>query len=389
MHYRVNPQNGDKLSALGFGCMRFCRDDKALLEQIAYAVEQGVNYFDTAYIYPNSEARLGKALANLGYRPRIRLASKMPTYLVKRKADLERIFQQQLQRLRTDHIDYYLIHMLMSLAEWRRLVACGAEEWIREKQQSGQIGQIGFSYHGGRHAFAEILADYDWQFTMIQYNYLDEFQQAGRQGLLQAARKGLPVMIMEPLRGGLLAHLPPEARQIFAASGQEYSDAAWGLRWLWNQPEVLVVLSGMNSLPMLAENIETASHASCDMLDNATLAYYDQVRQWLLSRTKVACTGCGYCLPCPQGVDIPLCFSLYNDTALGKRWRARFNYIAYNHNHQASRCIGCGRCESHCPQGIPIRKQLAQVAKAMERFPYRPAHALLKHIMKLPEEEQH
>jgi len=198
MNYRVNPKNNDKLSILGFGCMRFTKDEKELEKQIIYAIENGVNYFDTAYIYPNSEVALGRVLAK-GYRDRVKIATKMPPYLIKKYEDFDKIFNAELGRLQTTYIDYYLIHMITDVNIWSRLVSLGVLDWIKEKKEKGQIINIGFSYHGGKDEFIKIVDVFDWEFCMIQYNYLDENKQAGKSGLQYAASKGIPVMIMEPL----------------------------------------------------------------------------------------------------------------------------------------------------------------------------------------------
>ena len=237
MQYRINPKNGDEISVLAFGCMRFKRDEKETEQQIIKAIEMGVNYFDTAYIYPGSEATLGRILSK-GYRDKVKIATKLPPYLVKKKEDFDKIFHTQLERLKTDYIDYYLIHMLPNLDVWQRMISLGIEEWIEEKKAKGLIRNIGFSYHGGQEEFVKIVDAYPWEFCMLQYNYYDEFNQASKNGLLYAADKGLPIMIMEPLRGGKLVNLPKEALQVFDESEEKHSPAEWSFRWLWNHPQI-------------------------------------------------------------------------------------------------------------------------------------------------------
>lgn len=386
MIYRTNPRNNEQLSQLGFGCMRFDRDDREVEREIACAIENGVNYFDTAYIYPNSEERLGRILAKGDFRGRVSIATKLPTYLVKRPEDIERMFRTQLKRLQTDYIDYYLMHMLPNAAEWKRMCELGILDFISEKKRSGEIRNIGFSYHGGLPEFKELVDVYDWNFCMIQFNYLDENNQAGRSGLDYAASKGLPVMIMEPLRGGkLVSKLPKEAVKVWEHAEPSRSPAEWALRWVWNNPAVTTVLSGMNSMEMVKENIRIASDAQANALTPAELSLYDQVRHIILGKSTVPCTGCGYCMPCPHNVDIPMCFTCYNDKKSGIETGllTEAYYIQRTHNHQASLCAGCGKCEKHCPQGIAIREELKKVQKEFEGPLYRPARFIAKKILKL------
>ena len=387
MNYRVNPKNGDKLSILGFGCMRFAKDEKEVEKQIIYAIEKGVNYFDTAYMYPNSEVVLGRVLSK-GYRDRVKIATKIPPHMVKKYEDLDRIFKTELERLQTDHIDYYFIHMLTDVNIWNRLVNLGILKWIEEKKQNGQIINIGFSYHGGKEEFVKLVDAYDWEFCMIQYNYLDENQQAGKSGLEYAASKGLPVMIMEPLRGGkLVTSLPKEVYDVWEKAYIKRSPAEWAFRWVWNHPEVTVVLSGMNSQEMVEENIRVASETEANDFTEADFELFRKVRQVLNEKIKIPCTGCNYCMPCPMGVDIPTCFSCYNNLEIEGRMMAFWRYIMQtsmkSQAHNASLCTKCGKCESHCPQNIAIRKELTQVTKKLEGFYYRPVIFMIKRFMKL------
>jgi len=387
MNYRVNPKNGDQLSILGFGCMRFAKDEKEVERQIIYAIENGVNYFDTAYMYPNSETVLGRVLAK-GYRNRVKIATKIPPHMVKKYEDLDRIFNTELDRLQTDHIDYYFIHMLTDVNIWNRLVELGILKWIEEQKQSGRIVNIGFSYHGGKDEFKTLVDAYDWEFCMIQYNYLDENQQAGKSGLEYAASKGLPVMVMEPLRGGkLVTGLPKEVNDVWEKAYIKRTPAEWAFRWVWNHPEVTVVLSGMNSQDMVEENIRVASEAEANSFTEADYELFRQVRQILNETIKIPCTGCNYCMPCPQGVDIPTCFSCYNNLEIEGRMMSYWRYIMQtsikSRPNNASLCTGCGKCERHCPQNIPIREEMRKVAKKLEGVHYKPARFLIKRIMKL------
>lgn len=387
MLYRVNPKNNDKLSALGFGCMRFAKDEKEVEKQIIYAIEQGVNYFDTAYIYPNSEVILGRVLAK-GYRDRVKIATKLPPYMVKKYDDLDKIFNTELERLQTNYIDYYFIHMLTDVNTWTRLVDLGILEWIKDKKQKGQIINIGFSYHGGKEEFVKLVDIYDWEFCMIQYNYLDENNQAGKSGLQYASSKGLPVMIMEPLRGGkLVSNLPKEVYELFDKAKEKRSPAEWAFRWLWNQPEVTLVLSGMNSMEMIEENIRVASDTLPNTFSDDEFQLFKKVRHILNEKIKIPCTGCNYCMPCPAGVDIPTCFSCFNDREIESKTTANVKYIMQTSlktkAQNASLCTQCGNCEKHCPQKIEIRKELLAVTKKMEGIYYKPARVLIKKFMKL------
>ena len=375
MQYRCD-KKGTKLSILGYGCLRFSKKNgKINLEkteqEIMEAIRGGVNYFDTAYVYGGSEAALGEILKRNQCRKKVYLATKLPHYLIKSKNGLERCFQEQLLRLQTDYIDYYLMHMLNDVATWQRLREKGVQDWIEEKLQKGEIRNIGFSYHGNTEHFKELLDAYNWDFCQIQYNYMDEHSQAGRRGLQYAASKHIPVMIMEPLRGGkLVGLLPDEARQLFADYPVRRSPAEWAFRWLWNQPEVTCVLSGMNSLDMVRENVKTASAAQAGELTQADEALLRSVVQAINRNIKVGCTGCGYCMPCPKQVDIPGTFAAYNRMFTEGKRRAKIEYIMCTAMRKdsaaASNCIGCGACERHCPQQLPIREELKNARKALE-----------------------
>lgn len=375
MNYR-NDKYGNPISILGYGCMRFTQSggridlDKAERE-VMEAVRAGVNYFDTAYVYPGSEDALGRILEKNHIRDQVNIATKLPHYLLRKPESMEKYFQEELKRLRTDHVDYYLMHMLTDVKTWERLKDLGMVEWLREKQKSGAIRQVGFSYHGNSEMFCRLVDAYDWDFCQIQYNYMDEHSQAGRRGLQYAASKGIPVIIMEPLRGGkLVGLLPDEAKQLFADCAVRRSPAEWALRWLWNQPEVTCVLSGMNSLDMVRENARTASTVQAGELTQADEALLRSVVQIINRKIKVGCTGCGYCMPCPKQVDIPGTFAAYNRMFTEGKRRAKIEYIMCTAMRKdsaaASNCIGCGACEQHCPQQLPIRQELKNARKALE-----------------------
>jgi len=375
MQYRQD-KYGNKLSILGFGCMRFQRklgniDYEKAERQIMLAIKAGVNYFDTAYIYPGSEALLGEVLEKNGVRDQVCIATKLPHYLIKDRKALDKLFEEELRRLRTDHVDYYLMHMLTDTATWQRLKSMGIVEWIAEKKASGAIRQVGFSYHGNSDMFCRLVDAYDWDFCQIQYNYMDEHSQAGRKGLYHAHAKGMPVIIMEPLRGGKLVNrLPEEAKKIFAAHPNKWTPAQWAFRWLWNQPEVTVVLSGMNTDEMVLENVKTASEAQVGGLGDQEETMLRQVVNAINAKMKIGCTGCGYCTDCPKGVDIPGIFAAYNRVYSENKIsgiREYFMCTTFRKNHTgASECIGCVKCEKHCPQGLPIRKHLQEAKKELE-----------------------
>lgn len=368
--------NRDNLSSLGFGLMRLPKkgngfDVPEIEREIRYAIENGVNYFDTAYIYPGSEEVFGEVLEKIGARDKINIATKLPHYLIKDTRELEKRFEEQLNRLRTDYIDYYLMHMLPDLSTWNSLVERGVTEWITKAKESGKIRRIGFSFHGSSDQFIRILHAYSWDFCQIQYNYLDENSQAGRRGLNEAASMGIPVIIMEPLRGGKLANnIPKSARKVMELSGHNWSNAEWGFRWLFSQPEVTTVLSGMNSLEMISENIRIASKTDTNSITEDDLCTYEKIKAEIETDLKVGCTGCGYCMPCPLGVDIPGCFRTYNvsytENYINGVREYFMNTALKSEKSMASMCKKCGRCETKCPQGIKIRDELSRVKKRFE-----------------------
>ena len=385
MNYRKD-KKGVQLSCLGFGCMRFKGklgkiDIEEAEREIITAINAGVNYFDTAYIYPGSEAALGEILHRNKLRDKVYIATKLPHYLIKSREGLDKIFNEELERLKTDHIDYYLMHMLTDTDTWERLCALGIKEWITQKISCGQIRNIGFSYHGNSDMFIKLTDAYTWDFCMIQYNYMDENSQAGRRGLKYADEKGLSVMIMEPLRGGkLVTHLPEKAKKIFEKYHKKHTPAQWSFKWLWNQPEVTVVLSGMNSMETVLDNINTACTSYVGELTEEDNLMLKNVVTEINSKMHVGCTGCGYCMPCPRNVDIPLAFSAYNRRFQEGKLPALIEYFMCTALRKtttsASNCIGCGKCEKHCPQGIEIRKELENVKKEFEGVLYKSAKKL-------------
>ena len=387
MQYRKD-KYGKELSALGYGCMRFTTKagridiDKAEKEIMA-AIEAGVNYFDTAYVYPGSEAALGEILSRNNVRDRVCIATKLPQYLVKSRGAIDRYFDEELARLKTDHVDYYLMHMMTDASQWTKLEALGIREWIAAKKESGQIRNIGFSYHGNSEQFCRIIDAYDWDFAQIQYNYMDEHTQAGRTGLYHASSKGIPIVIMEPLRGGRLVDLlPAKAKKRIAENERGWTAAEWAFRWLFDQPEVTVVLSGMNSLAMVEENCRIASDMQPGSLTEKDRKLIEEVRQDIAGTMKVGCTGCRYCMPCPKGVDIPALFRCYNELyAEGKMagWQDYFQTVSMRREPAfASQCVKCGKCENHCPQALPIRELLPVADRAVRPLPVRAAFTVAR-----------
>lgn len=369
MLYRVNKKQ-ELVSALGYGCMRFSKkgasiDFEKTEKEILRAVELGVNYFDTAYIYPGSEECLGKILEKNNLREKVSIATKLPQYMMKNAEQIEKTFQEELKRLRTTYIDYYLMHMFTDYAEWEHLKEIGILDFIERHKKDGTIKNIGFSYHGETSMFIKIVEAYDWDFCQIQYNYLDEHSQAGRTGLLRAKELGIPVVIMEPLRGGKLVRLPEKAKEKVEKAG--YTPAELGLKWLWNHDAIMCVLSGMNSIEMLEENCKIASSATVNTFTDNEFKLVEDVKKIIKEKEKVGCTGCRYCMPCPKGVNIPGNFYYYNLMYAEKKSSARLEF-AQNMGIRldpgfASQCIGCGKCEKHCPQGLPIREKLKEADK--------------------------
>ncbi len=380
MQYRKD-KKGNDLSILGYGCMRFSKkgnqiDIEKTEKEIMAAYKAGVNYYDTAYIYPGSEAALGEILERNKIREKVNIATKLPQYLINNGKGLDKYFSEELSRLRTTYVDYYLMHHLTDVEMWEKLKRVGILDWIKQKKEAGEIRNIGFSYHGNTENFITILNDYDWDFCQVQYNYLDEVTQAGVKGVKAAAQKGIPVVIMEPLRGGKLVNMLPEkAKKLFAENQHGWSPAEWAFRWLYNQPEITVVLSGMNSLQMVEENIKTASEMKAGDFTEEDFELLEKVKQAIKEKEKVGCTGCRYCMPCPKGVDIPGIFACYNTMYIESKREGRFQFAQTvgltKEPAFATQCIECGKCEQHCPQNIPIREKLKEADKALRPLTYK------------------
>lgn len=372
--------NSDKLSILGFGCMRLPEkngriDEARASRQLHYAIDRGVNYIDTAMFYHMgaSESFLGRALSG-DVRDRVKIATKLPYWNAKKRADMDLLLNAQLNNLKTDHIDYYLIHNLNGNG-WGRMLDLGIVDFLDGAKRDGRIVNAGFSFHSKIDEFRRIIDGHRWDFCQIQYNYMDEKNQAGTEGLEYAAARGLGIVIMEPLRGGnLAANIPPAVHDIWTRAPVRRSPAEWALRWVWNRPEVTVVLSGMNDERHIDENLRIAGEAHPCSLTGEELRLIGEVEKTYRSLMKVGCTGCRYCMPCPSGVDIPTCFEIYNSRFMtGNRREALNNYLGRVSNvlgtdsiSCASLCRECGQCEKKCPQGIGIQSHLKDVAKEFE-----------------------
>ncbi|MCX6687550.1 MAG: aldo/keto reductase [Methanoregula sp.] len=364
------------LSILGFGCMRLpVRENGEIDEDVAtgmlrYAIDHGVNYVDTAYPYHNgaSEPFVGRALGD-GYRNKVHLATKLPSWLIKSREDMDRYLDEQLIRLRTETIDFYLVHGLVQ-PFWENLSALGVTDFLDDAIADGRIRYAGFSFHDTTKLFKEIVDSYNWTFAQIQYNFMDEHYQAGTAGLKYAAKKGLGIVVMEPIRGGLLAKDLANIHEIWQKAKVRHQPAEWALRWVWNHPEVTVVLSGMSAKEQVRQNVTIAETGVPDSLTRKELSLYGKVKKEFEKRIIIPCTGCAYCMPCPHGVSIPECFEYYNrgqmydDAEQTKQIYSMFLGGFFDGTPAyASLCQECGECEEKCPQNLPIKKNLKDVAE--------------------------
>ncbi len=381
MQYRQLVKGAEPVSLLGFGCMRFKTNKNNIDKELAFSLMHkaylcGVNYFDTAYIYNQgkSEVILGEFIAEYGIRDKVFIADKLPSYLILKSSHIESYFKTQLERLNTTYIDYYLMHTLDSFKTWKRLKDLGIIEFIKKKKETGEIRYIGFSFHGKCEEFIKILEDYPWDFTQIQFNYLDENNQAGLEGLKRANELSIGVCVMEPLRGGALADkAPEEVKKIFNEYKIKKPAAFWGLRYVMNYKEVSCVLSGMNEMEHVKENINVASLTSENSMTEDELNLIDNAKKIYEKLMKVPCTNCNYCMPCPYGVDIPLTFSDYNMKYFNpKSMITRALYLARSTGFHGERksggdsCVGCRKCLKLCPQNINIPVKLKEAHKNLK-----------------------
>ncbi|HDS02551.1 MAG TPA: aldo/keto reductase [Firmicutes bacterium] len=376
MKYRTMPTTKDSLSILGFGCMRFPKkedgsiDEKTAEKMMLSAIQKGVNYVDTAWPYHQGESEpfVGRFLEKHSLREKVFLATKLPTFLIKKKDDFEDYFSRQLERLCTDHIDYYLVHTL-NRRLWENAKEKGLFDFLDKIREDGRVRHIGFSFHDHIDVFKEIVDSYPWEFCQIQYNYLDIEYQAGREGLMYARGKGLGIIVMEPIRGGSLAHkLPRDVREAFEAAPVKRTPAEWALKWVWNHPQVDLLLSGMSEPAHVEENVRLAGEAEPGCLSSEELKLVEKAREQFLSKVQVHCTGCGYCLPCPQGVAIPAIFEMYNDAWLFEDIQGgKEKYLKWiKEENRASRCVVCRACEKACPQQVPVIEKLKSIVSAFE-----------------------
>jgi uncharacterized protein len=385
MQYRKFGRLDWKCSALGFGTMRLPAlgqdpmrspiNEPEAIKMIHYAIDNGVNYIDTAFSYGMgaSERVVGMALQN-GYREKVRLATKLTPYVLKSADEFERYLSAQLKRLQTNKIDFYLLHG-MTAQNWQKMKEWKAIQFVEKKMAEGKIGCLGFSFHDQYPVFKEIVDAYDnWTFCQIQYNYLDENNQAGRQGVEYAAARGMGLVVMEPLRGGQLARVPPPAvAKEWVEAEKRRSRTEWALDWIWNQPEISVVLSGMSTMQQTMQNVEFASRSGAGMLSTADLNLFKKITQAYQSLSPIPCTGCQYCQPCPNGVNIPRVFEFYNDKTVNENIQATIWYnvpeFGMPAEQRANNCIECGECLDKCPQHINIPEELKKAHAALTQGP--------------------
>jgi len=372
MEYRQLGSMDMKISALGFGCMRFPViegdsgriDEKPAAEMLYYAIDHGVNYFDTAHLYHSgqSEGFVGRTLQG-AYRDKVKLATKLPCLKVEKKEDFDYFLNEQLDRLKTEQIDFYLLHALNG-KNWQKMEELGVIPWAEKALEDGRILHLGFSFHDEYSAFKTIIDAYDsWEFCQIQYNYMDVDYQAGKKGLDYAAENGLAVVVMEPIRGGRLIDPPQQVQDVWEQSETLRTPADWALQWLWNQPEVSIVLSGMSEMQHVVENVASANKSGIQSLLEAELNTVTRVREEYENLALIPCTRCGYCVPCPEGVDIPRILNIYNDSIMyDKHEYATADYINWVPvKNRANLCVACGECEEKCPQGIPVSEWMVKI----------------------------
>lgn len=361
-----------KVPALGFGTMRLAHQEgdsskireKEMMEIIRHAIQEGVNYLDTAWPYHQEacEPFLGRVLRD-GYRDKVTLATKMPTWLIEKKEQMDGYFNQQLKKLETEFLDIYLLHSL-NQEKWKKIKQLDVLTWLEKKKKAGYIGEFGFSFHGSWPAFQEIMESYPWPICQIQYNYVDREYQAGEKGLHYAAQKGTAVIVMEPLRGGSLAELPKDLLDILNQGETKRTAADWALQWLWNQEEVSIVLSGMNSRKQLEENIESARNSRIGSLSKKDLVRFQEVSRIFQERSPTNCTGCSYCQPCPEGLFIHHIMMLYNEAHIYQNYsKKKKDFQSFGKSVHSSSCTACGTCVEKCPQELPIPQLVKEITQ--------------------------
>ncbi|ADQ14418.1 aldo/keto reductase [Halanaerobium hydrogeniformans] len=376
MQYRDMGSLNIKVSALGFGAMRLpiIDDDSANIDKkraaqmIRYSIDKGVNYIDTAWPYHQGESeKLVAEVLKDGYRDKVYLATKLPIWEVETKADLDKYLNQQLEKLEVDYIDFYLLHAL-NQQRWEKVKELEILEWLEEKVEAGKINYIGFSFHDSYQVFSEILNAYQWDFCQIQYNYLDTEYQAGKKGLKEAYEKDIAVIVMEPLRGGWLAQKPPQnVKDLFKEKNKEWNAVEWSLHWLWSQKEVALVLSGMSNFEQVKENIQIAEESEIGLLNESDFEMMAKAAEKM--RGPISCTRCEYCLPCPEGINIPRIFYLYNKAILlDEAEKMAEKYYKLDEETRADNCIECQQCEPACPQNLEIIELLKKTEKFFAEY---------------------
>lgn len=404
MNKRIVKRNGDELFPLGIGAMRLATKNNSIdreksKEYILYAIDNGVNFIDTAYAYHGGESEtfLGDILSltaadGIRYRDKVKLSTKLPSWMVRSRDDMDRFLDEQLRKLKTDCIDYYFVHNV-DLSTILRLKDLGLYEFLEKARADGKIRNIGFSYHGSPNEFNTLIDDFDWDMVLVQYNYSDVNAQAGIRGIQYAYEKDIAVFVMEPLKGGILAgDLPEEVQKLFDGIDSNRSSVDWALSWVLNQKEIACVLSGMGSLEQIKENMSIAERVEIDSLSKEELEVLNQAQSIFDSMMKINCTGCGYCLPCPKGVNIPDCFKIYNEKylfnkkGLGPVSNAMMNYYMVvggitNKQASAGLCNHCGRCKRLCPQSLDIPNELGEVKSEFEKFGFNYQIKFVKNIV--------
>ena len=379
MQYRVIQKTGDEISPLGYGAMRLPlkngKIDRIKAKELIYhAIDNGVNFIDTAFLYGDSESFLGEVIRGK-YKDKVKICTKLPTIIVKKYEDMEKILDEQLERLQSDSIDYYLIHAV-DLKAMNRLMKRDLVKFLDKAKSDGKIRHTGFSYHGPKEEFSQAIDSYDWDVVMVQYNYFDENVQASVEGIEYAASKGMGIFVMEPLKGGILAgKMPKDAEEIFKKANPNKSTAQWALEWVLNNRNVTCVLSGMNDLSQLDENLEVAHNTAPMSMSFEDLETVELVKRVMRNSLRINCSTCGYCMPCPQGVNIPECLKIYNEKYLfghkGLINPAFMDYYQYvggimGNSGNAGKCNGCGKCLRKCPQKLDIVSELKKVKKEFE-----------------------
>jgi len=395
MQYRINPRNNDKISALSYGCMRFPEhygkiDIKASEPLLHRGFELGINYYDTAYPYHNeqSESFIGEFFSKNKLRNKVKIATKMPVWSINSYSDMENIFKIQTHKLKTAYIDYYLLHAL-NIESFNKVYNLGVLDFLNYLKKQNIILNAGFSFHGEHDEFIKIFDSFDWDFSMIQFNYLDINNQAGLKGLEYISNKNIAIMIMEPLRGGSLVNIPVDVKSVFNTSKNKYSPIEWSFKWLLNYPSITTLLSGMNTVSQIEENVKIVSNAQANSISKKDLEIVDTARKVYLKSFDIPCTQCKYCMPCPYGVDIPTCFDLYNKKHLFKQTMHAYIMYAQMINgtlgtyKSPSQCIKCGVCETKCPQNIKIIEKLKLVKKSFESIKMKLFFKLIKFIIKI------